>query len=94
MIPEIYKALGYPNTISKTYFQPVGAPHTWGQCLAMMEWLADLASFHADMRLFLEEEGSLKEDFTSILIKSYIENDSSNAKKFLDTEIERKAKDI
>lgn len=94
MIPEIFKALGYPNTISKTYFQPVGAPHTWGQCLAMMEWLADLVTFHTEMRVFLEEQGSLQEDFTNILIKSFTENDSSIAKKYLESEIERKAKAI
>ena len=54
MIPDIFKGVGYPNTISKTYFQPVGAPHTWGQCLAIMEWLGELASFHVDMRNCLE----------------------------------------
>ena len=46
------------------------------------------------MRVFLEEQGSLQEDFTNILIKSFTENDSSIAKKYLESEIERKAKVI
>jgi len=36
MLIDLFKMLGYPSTINKTYFQPVGAPHTWGQCLQMM----------------------------------------------------------
>lgn len=40
MIIEIYKMLGYQANINKTFFQPVGAPHTWTHCLVMMEWLA------------------------------------------------------
>jgi SMC interacting uncharacterized protein involved in chromosome segregation len=46
MIIDLFRMLGYPSNINKTYFQPVGAPHTWGQCLQMMDWLASIASFH------------------------------------------------
>jgi SMC interacting uncharacterized protein involved in chromosome segregation len=53
MLPDTFKNLGYPYVINKTYFQPVGAPHTWPQCLNMMDWLGELAAFHADMRAHL-----------------------------------------
>lgn len=55
MLPELFKSLGYPFVINKTYFQPVGAPHTWPQCLAMMDWLAEVVTFHIDIRGHLEE---------------------------------------
>ncbi len=58
--------------INKTYFQPVGAPHTWSQCLAMMEWLAELAAFHIEIRGHLEDE-CFKADFTTLLIQSYLD---------------------
>lgn len=36
MIAEIYKIIGYPQTINKTMFQPIGAPHTWNSCLQIL----------------------------------------------------------
>jgi SMC interacting uncharacterized protein involved in chromosome segregation len=42
--------LGYPYKLDKSYFTPVGAPHTWNHCLTMMAWLAELANFHCDIR--------------------------------------------
>lgn len=60
----------------------------------MMEWLGDLASYHADMRAFLEDEEVIHEDFMTTLIRSYIENDTNIIKKYLEAEIERKRKAI
>ena len=40
MMIDVFKTLGYTQSINKTVFQPVGAPHTWGVCLQMMNWLA------------------------------------------------------
>jgi SMC interacting uncharacterized protein involved in chromosome segregation len=54
MLIDLFRVLGYPYTINKTVFLPVGAPHTWSQCLQMMEWLAELASFHYDVRAHLD----------------------------------------
>ena len=83
-LPDLFKVLGYPSNVSKTYFQPVGAPHTWGQCLAMMDWLAELASFHMDIRNHLEE-GDFQEDWTTLLIKAYLEQNIDIPKSHLES---------
>ncbi len=53
MLIDVFKTLGYTQGINKTVFQPVGAPHTWGVCLQMMNWLAELANFHYDLRMHI-----------------------------------------
>ncbi len=40
LIKDYFRLLGYPYKISNNIFTPVGASHTWGSCLQMMEWLA------------------------------------------------------
>lgn len=35
-ITEFLKTFGYPHALSKNIFQPIGAPHTWGQCLMIL----------------------------------------------------------
>ena len=37
---ESLKFFGYPKPVSKSLFQPIGAPHTWPACLQILEWLA------------------------------------------------------
>ena len=44
-IPEIYRLLKYEVTVSKNLFNPVGAKHTWTQCLGIISWLGELASY-------------------------------------------------
>lgn len=55
MIVELFRMIGYTNNISKTIFQPIGAPHTWPSCLQMVEWLAQLSEFHLRLSEVLEE---------------------------------------
>ena len=35
-VMELLKFFGYPHNYSKSIFQPIGAPHTWGQCLMIL----------------------------------------------------------
>ena len=44
-IPDIFKALGCPYNVNKNIFNPVGAKHTWGSCLMIINWLAQLACY-------------------------------------------------
>ena len=45
-IQQLMKFWGYPHTINKTVFNPVGAPHTWNTCLQIMYFLAELFMFY------------------------------------------------
>lgn len=39
-IPQLLNFWGYPHSYNKSVFQSIGAPHTWGTCLQMMEFFA------------------------------------------------------
>jgi hypothetical protein len=36
---------GYKGQFNKTYYSPVGAPHTWPQLIAIVLFFAELASY-------------------------------------------------
>lgn len=40
-IPKLFKQLGYPFMISKSYMFALGSPHTWPHILAAVSWLLD-----------------------------------------------------
>ena len=35
--------LNYPGYLNKTIFMPIGAPHTWHHCLAILDFMAEFA---------------------------------------------------
>ena len=43
----------YSGNVNRTIFTPIGAPHTWMHCLAILDWLASLARYvyHCDFEL-------------------------------------------
>ncbi len=43
-IIDIFRFMGYPHTINKNIFNPVGAPHTWTACLQLMQFMGELAT--------------------------------------------------
>lgn len=44
-IPALLQFWGYPHNYNKSVFQPIGAPHTWPNCLQMMEFFAQIANY-------------------------------------------------
>ena len=37
---SLLKVFGYPGFLGKNIFQPIGAPHTWLHCLAILDFIA------------------------------------------------------
>ena len=44
-IPQLYKRLRYPFTISKSNLTAVGSPHTWPSILAALSWVVELINY-------------------------------------------------
>ncbi|XP_071819304.1 kinetochore protein NDC80 homolog [Apostichopus japonicus] len=44
-IPQIYKNLRYPFTMSKTAMFSLGSPHTWPHILGALHWLTDTVKY-------------------------------------------------
>lgn len=44
-IPQLYKRLRYPFTISKSNLTAVGSPHTWPAILAALSWVVELINY-------------------------------------------------
>lgn len=65
---NIMKFWGYQVNIHKTVFMPVGAPHTWGACLGMLYYLADITNFFFEYRSQLEE-GDFDASYSDIEFK-------------------------
>lgn len=49
-VPRIFKALGYPFTLSKSSMYTVGAPHTWPHIVAALVWLIDCIKIDTAMK--------------------------------------------
>jgi hypothetical protein len=45
-LPEIFKLLKHPGNVSKNLFNPVGAKHTWWQCLSVIKWIGQLSHYY------------------------------------------------
>ena len=46
-VPQLYKRLRYPFTISKSNLTAVGSPHTWPTILAALCWAVELLNYSA-----------------------------------------------
>lgn len=44
-VPQLYKRLRYPFTISKSNLTAVGSPHTWPTILAALSWVVELINY-------------------------------------------------
>lgn len=42
---RVFKSIGYPFAISKSYMYAVGTPHSWPHLLAALTWLVDLVKY-------------------------------------------------
>jgi hypothetical protein len=49
------QVFGYKGNCNKNIFQPIGAPHTWIHCLAILEWFSELASYAYSFEAGLQE---------------------------------------
>ncbi|XP_005059749.1 PREDICTED: kinetochore protein NDC80 homolog isoform X1 [Ficedula albicollis] len=49
-IPRVFKDLGYPFPLTKSSMYNVGAPHTWPQIMAALDWLVDCVKLYNSMR--------------------------------------------
>lgn len=52
-LPELYRLLKHPGNVNKNIFNPVGAKHTWWQCLSVIKWLGQLAHYSMDTHEFV-----------------------------------------
>ena len=67
-IPEIYRLLKHPGNVSKNLFNPVGAKHTWGQCLTVINWLGQLASYYAHNADFIKNYINVDWEIENLII--------------------------
>ncbi|KAF4801521.1 Kinetochore protein NDC80 like protein [Turdus rufiventris] len=49
-IPKVFKDLGYPFPLSKSSMYTVGAPHTWPQIVAALDWLIECVKLYNALR--------------------------------------------
>ncbi len=54
-IPQLLTFWGYPHSYNKSVFQPIGAPHTWPNCLQMMQFLAEITTYFFEYKLQFDE---------------------------------------
>lgn len=71
-IPEIFRLLKYPGNVSKNLFNPVGAKHTWGQCLNVINWLGQLASYYAHNTEFMRNHITIDWEIENLIIEGYV----------------------
>lgn len=52
---SLLKVLGYPGFVGKNIFQPIGAPHTWLHCLAILDFMAEMARYSSSFKTHCQE---------------------------------------
>lgn len=52
---DALRVFGYKGNYNRSLFQPVGAPHTWTQCLTILEWFSELAIYSYSFQSVLQE---------------------------------------
>ncbi|OMJ83440.1 hypothetical protein SteCoe_15608 [Stentor coeruleus] len=57
-VPNFFRQMGYPYTISKNSLLAVGAPNSWPSLLASLSWLIDLVKF-SDESYDIEDNNSI-----------------------------------
>jgi SMC interacting uncharacterized protein involved in chromosome segregation len=40
LMQDALRVFGYKGNYNRSLFQPIGAPHTWTQCLTILEWFS------------------------------------------------------
>ena len=74
-VPQLYKRLRYPFTISKSNLTAVGSPHTWPAILASLCWVVELLNYCSkaeELRLEAADEKTAAEaDFFEYVSSSY-----------------------
>jgi hypothetical protein len=56
VVIDALRIFGYKGNYNKTIFQPIGAPHTWSHCLAILEWFSELASYSYSFQAVVQEK--------------------------------------
>lgn len=86
-IPQIFKSLGYPFTISRTSLSGVGTPHTWPTLLGALTWLVELITYHEQIEAAEREAASQWEtinadqlffEYTSKAYAKFLAGDDAN----------------
>jgi kinetochore protein NDC80 len=74
-IPQLYKRLRYPFTISKSNLTAVGSPHTWPSILAALSWVVELIEYCECAEKFrmedADERAAMDADFFEYVSESY-----------------------
>ena len=83
MIVEVLRTMGYTANISKNIFNPIGAPHTWGNCLQLMEWISELA--HTNHELNNDGDIDNRDTFEDAIIQGFKEDSF----RFVETHLDR-----
>jgi kinetochore protein NDC80 len=86
-IPQIFKSLGYPFTISRTSLSGVGTPHTWPTLLGALTWLVELITYQEQVSAVEREAASQWEtinadqlffEYTSKAYSKFLAGDDAN----------------
>ena len=74
-VPQLYKRLKYPFTISKSNLTAVGSPHTWPSILASLSWIVELLNYNkkaGEVRMDVaDEKAKMEADFFEYVSTSY-----------------------
>ncbi|KAI8114340.1 hypothetical protein M9434_002466 [Picochlorum sp. BPE23] len=74
-IPQLYKRLRYPYTISKSNLTAVGSPHTWPSILAALSWVVELINYcekAEELRMeSADDRAKMEADFFEYVAESY-----------------------
>lgn len=84
---DALRVFGYKGNYNRSLFQPIGAPHTWMQCLTILEWFSELATYSYSFQSVLQER-MFEEDQQSLTLNTFTTKKDEPISFFINNQIE------
>jgi hypothetical protein len=75
VVIDYCKLFGYTGNLNHNIFKPIGAPHTWVFCLAILEWLSELANYAYNFQA-VKQDKPFDEDLNSHILDTFNTQDA------------------
>ena len=87
LLQDALRIFGFKGNYNRSLFQPIGAPHTWTQCLVILEWFSELAAYSYNFQGVLQER-VFEEDLNALILSTFSSKKEELVSNFINSQIE------
>lgn len=87
LMQDALRIFGFKGNYNRSLFQPIGAPHTWPQCLIILEWFSELAAYSYNFQAVLQER-VFEEDQNALTLSTFSSKKEELVTNFINSQTE------